>query len=79
MSVTTEKRDVSPANNLAFDLRPSGKSLMYIRKSKGPRTEPCGTPALTSSHDEFVPLRTTRCLRLCKKSSIILYRFPSIP
>ena len=36
--LTTEKREVSSANNLTLDFNPSGKSLIYIRKSKGPRS-----------------------------------------
>ena len=38
-------------------------SLIKIRKSKGPRIDPCGTPANTSTHFENLPLNTTRCLR----------------
>ena len=30
----------------------SGKSFMYMRKSNGPSTEPCGTPCLICSHEE---------------------------
>ena len=38
-------RVVSSANNIALQLeRQFGKSLVYIIKSKGPRTDPCGTP-----------------------------------
>ena len=38
---------VSPAKSLTLDLTCSGRSLMYTRKSIGPRTEPCGTPEET--------------------------------
>ena len=48
-SRTVEKIDVSSANNLVTETRFSGRSLMYIKKRRGPRTEPCGTPALTLS------------------------------
>ena len=43
---------VSSANNieLAIFFQVNGKSLMYIRKSNGPITEPCGTPCFTCSH-----------------------------
>ncbi len=44
MSVTFRKRDESSANNFVFDETLSDKSLIYIKKSKGPRTEPWGTP-----------------------------------
>ena len=43
-----EKREVSSAKNLTYDSIPSSRSLMYMRNSKGPRTEPCGTPAFIS-------------------------------
>jgi hypothetical protein len=43
---------VSSANNVGLDISDIGfgKSLIYKRKNKGPRTEPCGTPYFTSSH-----------------------------
>ena len=41
-----------------------GKSFMYIRKSKGFRTEPCDTPQVKDSRDDDSPLRKTYCLRL---------------
>jgi hypothetical protein len=28
-------------------------SLIYIKKSKGPRTDPCGTPYLTNPKSDF--------------------------
>ena len=40
-----------------------GKSLMYIRKSNGPRTEPCGTPQLFPSNSDDFSLNETYCLR----------------
>ena len=51
-SLTTANRDVSSANNLAFDCNSLGKSLIYIRKSSGPKIDPCGTPARTGVHEE---------------------------
>ena len=42
---------MSSANSLAVDSKPSGRSFMYIRKSNGPKIEPCGTPA--STDDQF--------------------------
>ena len=42
---TKEKREVSSANNLAIELSPSGRPLIYIKNNSGPRMEPCGTPA----------------------------------
>ena len=40
-------------NNL-FDIL--GKSLMYIKNSKGPNTDPCGTPQLIGFKSEESPL-----------------------
>ena len=45
-SWTIEKREVLSANNLAVELSPLGKSLIYIKNNRGPRMDPCGTPAL---------------------------------
>ena len=39
------------------------KSLIKIRKSKGPMNHPCGTPASTTTHFENLPLIPTHCLR----------------
>ena len=50
MSWTAEKIDVSLANNLAVDEMPVARSLIYIKKKKGPKIEPCGTPASTGVH-----------------------------
>jgi hypothetical protein len=45
---------VSSANKIGFDTLfiEYGKSLMYIKKSNGPRIEPRGTPYLTFCHSE---------------------------
>ena len=40
MSLTTEKIDVSSANNLAVDEMLLARSLMYIKKSKGLKLNP---------------------------------------
>ena len=39
---------------------------MYTKNNKGPRTEPCGIPALISPHDDSEPFITTRCFRLLR-------------
>ena len=36
-----------------------GKSLMYIRKSKGPKLEPCGTPIEIDFVSDLEPLYST--------------------
>ena len=43
---------VSFAKSLTLDLTCSGRSLMYARKSIGPRTDPCGTPEETGTSSE---------------------------
>ena len=50
MLLTTEKIDIPSVNNLTVDEMPSTWSLMYIKKSKCAKTEPCGTPASTGVH-----------------------------
>ena len=34
---------------------------MYIKKSRGPRTDPCGTPDSTCLDGDSLPFRTTNC------------------
>ena len=34
--------------SLTFKFKPLAKSFIYAKNNKGSRTEPCGTPALTS-------------------------------
>jgi hypothetical protein len=45
---------VLSANKIGFDTLfiICGKSLIYTKKSNGPRIEPWGTPCLTSCHSE---------------------------
>ena len=51
-SHTVESNDVSSANNFTVDCKFSERSFMYIRKSNGPKMEPCGTPASTDDQVE---------------------------
>ena len=44
-SQTVENSDVSSAKSLTKDSKPSGRLLIYTRKSNGPKIEPYGTPA----------------------------------
>ena len=37
-------------NNLTVDMISTDRSLIKIRKKRGPEIDPCGTPALTSNH-----------------------------
>ena len=58
---TIMKRLVSSANRRMFEPMSLTMSLMYTQKSKGPKIEPCGTPARMKVHSETVLGRTTRC------------------
>ena len=60
---------LSSANRRIFDWM---FSLMYSKKSIGPRTEPCGTPDVTSVVSDRAPLTETRCLRFDRKDVIQL-------
>ena len=35
------------------------RSLIQIRKKRGPKIDPCGTPALTGNHSDVWPFKTT--------------------
>ena len=52
ISCTTENKDVSSATSLAFDDKPSYKSLIQIKRSSGPRTDPWRISALTLVQEE---------------------------
>ena len=55
-------------------------SLMYSKKSIGPRTEPCGTPDVTYYVvSDRAPLTETSCLRFDRKDVIQLCVLPVIP
>ena len=55
---------VSSANFEIKLFNPTSMSFMYIMKRTGPRTEPCGTPLVTGTQFEAVPLMTTLCCLL---------------
>ena len=61
MSTIFENSDVSSANILHIDFKPSGKSFIQIKNNKGPKTEPCDTPARILVHFDVRPLSRTRC------------------
>ena len=71
---TTEKRDVSWAKGLVVDDNPQLRSLINIKKNKGPKIGPWETPAETSAQDEDWPFRTTIWYLLLKKFSISFNR-----
>ena len=63
----TKNNEVSAASNLHSLLWRFGKSLTYIKNKSGPRMEPCGTSAWTSTQDEHWLFKTTLCFMLVKK------------
>ena len=82
MSLTTEKIDVLSANSLAVDEMPLLSSLMYIKKNKGPKIEPCRTPASTGVHVEVWPFSTTLWSllfrKLCKLVAVVVQLYPYV-
>ena len=56
MSLWNKNRFMSSANNFGVALEKAyWMSFTYIRNSKGPSTEPCGTPQLICEILELVP------------------------
>ena len=49
-----------------------GRSLMYARKRRGPRTVPWGTPDVMSAGEECTPSRSTSCFLSAKNDPIHL-------
>ena len=66
MSLIFEYSDVSSADILHIDFKPSGKSFISIKNNKEPKTELCGTPARILVHFDVRPLSRTRCWRFAK-------------
>ena len=52
---------------------------MYSRKSKGPRMDPWGTPALTGYSCDNFPSRTTQSGILLRKGEVRPNIWPEIP
>ena len=52
----------SSAKSLTSDEVYSGRSLMNVRNRRGPITVPCGTPDMTSAHEEVYPSSVTLCV-----------------
>ena len=59
-------KDVSSANSFILELISEMMSFMYSMKSKGPRTDPCGTPDCSCFEEEVLPSKMTDCVRFCK-------------
>ena len=58
-SLAVLKSEVSSAKSFMSYLMFAVKSLMYTRKKRGPRIEPCGTPADIEPHFDALPFK--RC------------------
>ena len=56
----------SAKRRIVLLLASSGRSLMYIKNSMGPRTVPWGTPERTGWEEDCVPSETTLCDLPCK-------------
>ena len=74
--VTLEEKE----NTIEIEVADNGKGINpknrkdifrpgYSTKSRGPNTEPCGTPLVTPFQDEVASPSTTRCLRPDKNDS----------
>ena len=64
---------------MTFDFRSVAKSFTYIRKKRGPKTDPCCTPAHIHSQSEVFPLRVTLSTLSLRKLLINPSRFPLTP
>ena len=50
---------------------------MYIKKRRGPRTDPWGTPEVALHADDFSPFRTTYCFLFIRYEHIHLRMYGS--
>ena len=78
-STTTPYKRVSSANSLTVEVRPFGRSLMYVKNNNGPSTDPCGTPKVTGEGGDVAPSQMTVWTLLVRNDSIQDKRFPWIP
>ena len=79
VSLATVKSDVSSANSCTLHLKFCDKSLMYIKKNRGPKIKPCGTPAEIFPQPEDWPFKTVLCFLFDKKLRRSNNRLPDIP
>ena len=71
---------LSLANNLVVeDDTHASRSLMNIRKSRGPKTLPCGMPDVILASELFCPSTRTVCVLAWRKSLIQLSVLPWMP
>ena len=69
----------SSANNLTWEVTTLGRSFMWIKNSKGPRTVPWGTPDKTLAGLEYFPSTSTDCDLVFKKEAVHFHRGPCMP
>ncbi|KAH3801162.1 hypothetical protein DPMN_154808 [Dreissena polymorpha] len=50
---------VSSAKRRTWDVIREGRSVIYKRKRRGPRTDPCGTPEVIGTWSDIEPSNTT--------------------
>lgn len=60
----------SSAKSLRFAVMLVGRSFMYIKKSRGDRLAPCGTPDDTLVRQDLCSLAEVNCVRPFRKCSI---------
>ena len=65
--VTVETKEVSSAKSFGLECKFSVKSIMWTTKSGGPTSEPSGTLALLSAHEECWLFKTTLSFLLLRK------------
>src|SRR5664279_1714410 len=70
---------VSSANIFKLDVIHCGRLFTKSRNNSGPRTDPCGTPLVTSIHVEYALRILTRMVLAVRKDSIHFNVFPAIP
>ena len=57
----------------------SDKSLIYTKKNRGSKMDPCGTPGLTGNQFDDIPLSITRWNLLLRKLLIRARASPETP
>ena len=77
--LTTEKSEVSSANNLGFDVKCSDKSIILMKNNSDPRIEPWETLASILAHKEYCPFNMTLWILISKKSVKVFKSSPGIP
>ena len=80
MFLLERKRFESSANKWkSHNVEQFSKSFMYVRKSRGPRTEPWGTPQRIDWKSELVSAIETNCFRFDKYEANQALGTPLIP